>query len=90
MQKAPEKEFGRVALDLPLEVEISQAEFFWAPEVAGVRWICGWKWVFAAEQRSLVKGKVGRGRLLKEALRSERESAFEGERVGEESIYRGR
>ena len=58
VQKAPEIEFGRVALDLPLEVEISQAEFFWAPEVAGVRWSCGWKWVFAADLRILVKGNL--------------------------------
>ena len=37
-----------------------------------------------------MKGKFGRGRLGKKEFRSERICAFEGGRVGEESIYRGR
>ena len=45
---------------------------------------------FCGRSKETGEGKFGRGQLLKEVLRSERKSAFEGERVGEESIYRGR
>ena len=75
VQKALGTESERVALDLPLAEEINRAEFFWAPEMAGVRQIFGWKWVFAADLRNLVKGKLaevgsGRGSLdLKGFLR---------------------
>ena len=60
VQKAPGTESERMALDLSLEVEISQAEFFWAPDVAGVWRICGQKREIAADQRILVKGKFQR------------------------------
>jgi len=45
---------------------------------------------FCGKSEDSSEGKFGRGRILKEVLRSERKSSFEGERVGEESIYRGR
>ena len=45
---------------------------------------------FCGRSEESGEGKCDRGRILKEVLRSERKSAFEGERVGEESIYRGR
>ena len=89
VQKAPGTESGRMALDLPAAEEISRPKFFWAPEMAGVRRNFGRKWVFAADLKILVKEKIGRGWLWKKEFRSEGISACEGEKVGEESIYRG-
>ena len=45
---------------------------------------------FCGRSEDSSEGKFGRGQLLKEVLRSERKSAFEGEGVGEENIYRGK
>ena len=66
VQKALGTEFERVALDLPPTEEISRPKFFWAPEMAGMRWNLGQKREIAADLKDLVKGKsaeVGFGRI---------------------------